>query len=34
MKAIIEIVQLENDVATEIAKSTDPLEIVGRIGAF
>ena len=34
IQAIIEKVQMENDVATEIAKSTDPLEIVDKIGAF
>lgn len=34
IQAIIEKVQMENDVATEIAKSTDPMEIVEKIGEF
>lgn len=34
IQSIIEKVQMENDVATEIAKSTDPMEIVNKIGEF
>lgn len=34
IQSIIEKVQMENDVATEIAKSTDPMEIVYKIGEF
>ena len=34
IQAIIKKVQMENDVATEIAKSTDPMEIVSKIGEF
>lgn len=34
MKAIIEKVPMEKDVALEIVKSTDSLEIVGKIGTF
>lgn len=34
LHAIINKVQMENDVATEICKSTDPMEIVEKIGEF
>ena len=34
IQSIIEKVQMENEVATEIARSTDPMEIVNKIGEF